>query len=109
MRNELIWRSALRMSHFFSCKVGVEGLLQSSRSERTDLDSIVKVHFFSADGRLSHFGFSPHFSFWCLCDGSFPNLILGGVIKEWKLGVAKAGSLKSGDPNVWKAKGIAGH
>ena len=35
---------------------------------------------------------------------------LEGVIKEWKLGVAKQGLLKSGDPNVWKAKGgVAGH
>ena len=36
-------------------------------------------------------------------------LVLGGVIKEWKLGVAKQGLLKSGDPNVWKTKGIVGH
>ena len=35
--------------------------------------------------------------------------VLGGVIKEWKLGVAKQGLLKSGDPNVWKTKGIVGH
>ena len=35
--------------------------------------------------------------------------VLGGVIKEWKLGVAKQVLLKSGDPNVWKTKGIIGH
>ena len=35
--------------------------------------------------------------------------VLGGVIKEWKLRVAKHGLLKSGDPNVWKTKGIVGH
>ena len=35
--------------------------------------------------------------------------VLGGVIKEWKLGVAKQGLRKSGDPNVWKVRVVAGH